>query len=86
MPAPTKSEATANTSPKTVPPSTGLSNVSAAQQRKIDLAIIKDLLVNVWPKGHKDIKIRVVLALVLLIAGKVFRSFCSFEDELYLDR
>ena len=76
-PGPTKTKDTVNASEKTVSSSTGLSNVSAAQQRKIDLAIIKDLLVNVWPKGHRDIKIRVVLALGLLVTGKVLQLSCS---------
>lgn len=48
-----------------------------AQQRKIDLKILGDLLINVWPKHRRDIKLRVVLALSLLLAGKV--SMGSFK-------
>jgi len=42
-----------------------------AQQRRIDFNILKDLLINVWPKHGRETKIRVVVALSLLIAGKV---------------
>lgn len=42
-----------------------------AQQRRIDFNILKDLLINVWPKHGRETKIRVVVALSLLVAGKV---------------
>lgn len=41
------------------------------EQRHRDWTIIKQLLPNVWPKGDINTKGRVVIALGLLIAGKV---------------
>ena len=40
-------------------------------QRQRDIAIIKQLLPNVWPKGDSSTKTRVILAVSLLVAGKV---------------
>ncbi|KZP00358.1 P-loop containing nucleoside triphosphate hydrolase protein [Calocera viscosa TUFC12733] len=45
--------------------------LSQADQRRSDWNIIKQLVVNVWPKGEWSVKARVVTAFVLLIAGKV---------------
>ena len=41
------------------------------QQRETDWSIIKKLLTHIWPKGDRGTKTRVVLALGLLIGGKV---------------
>lgn len=46
-------------------------HISQAEQRRVDWQIVKKLVVNVWPKGEWTIKTRVVLALSLLLAGKV---------------
>ncbi|KAF8342939.1 P-loop containing nucleoside triphosphate hydrolase protein [Cantharellus anzutake] len=67
------------------PSSPGSANLSPAQQRKVDMAIIKDLLANVWPKGHQDTKIRVVLALSLLIAGKLLNVQVPFLFKAIVD-
>lgn len=48
-----------------------------AQQRRMDFNILKDLLINVWPKHGRETKIRVVVALSLLIGGKVSWLICS---------
>ncbi|QRV89725.1 ABC transporter transmembrane region [Ceratobasidium sp. AG-Ba] len=46
-------------------------HISQAEQRRVDWQIVKKLIVNVWPQGEIGIKTRVVLALSLLLAGKV---------------
>ncbi|EJU05106.1 P-loop containing nucleoside triphosphate hydrolase protein [Dacryopinax primogenitus] len=46
-------------------------HLSQAEQRKSDWNILKQLAVNVWPKGEWDIKARVVAAFGLLIIGKI---------------
>ncbi|CAE6410527.1 unnamed protein product [Rhizoctonia solani] len=63
--------ANANSEPK--PPAAGetVIHISQAEQRRVDWQIVKRLVVNVWPKGEWTIKTRVVLALSLLLAGKV---------------
>lgn len=53
-----------NTAPKT----------TVKEQRQADWSIIKKLLQHVWPRGDGATKRRVVLALALLIGGKVSRS------------
>ncbi|CEL55394.1 Iron-sulfur clusters transporter ATM1, mitochondrial OS=Cryptococcus neoformans var, neoformans serotype D (strain JEC21 / ATCC MYA-565) GN=ATM1 PE=3 SV=1 [Rhizoctonia solani AG-1 IB] len=69
-PAPS-SPVNAKTEPK--PPAAGetVVHISQAEQRRVDWEIVKRLVVNVWPKGEWTIKTRVVLALSLLLAGKV---------------
>lgn len=53
--------------------------VSDKQQRLTDWAIIKRLAVNIWPKGETAIKVRVVAAISLLIAGKVSQRAWSTD-------
>ncbi|KAH7341792.1 P-loop containing nucleoside triphosphate hydrolase protein [Rhizoctonia solani] len=62
---------TAKSEPK--PPAAGetVVHISQAEQRRVDWEIVKRLVVNVWPKGEWTIRARVVLALSLLLAGKV---------------
>ena len=45
--------------------------VDTRTQRQKDYAIVKQLLPNIWPKGDSGTKTRVVLAVGLLVAGKV---------------
>jgi hypothetical protein len=45
--------------------------VSLQEQRAKDWSIIRKLLAHIWPKDDKGIKVRVVLAVALLIGGKV---------------
>ncbi|CCO28906.1 Iron-sulfur clusters transporter ATM1,mitochondrial [Rhizoctonia solani AG-1 IB] len=63
----------ANTKTEPKPPAAGetVVHISQAEQRRVDWEIVKRLVVNVWPKGEWTIKTRVVLALSLLLAGKV---------------
>ncbi|KAF9513843.1 hypothetical protein BS47DRAFT_1372460 [Hydnum rufescens UP504] len=58
---------------------------TAAEQRRVDWNIIKDLLVNVWPRGHRDIKVRVVIALSLLFAGKLMNVQVPFLFKSIVD-
>ncbi len=49
-----------------------ISKVSSQKQQTLtDWSIVKRLAVNIWPKGDNEVKIRVVAALTLLVAGKV---------------
>ncbi|KAF8666785.1 ABC transporter transmembrane region [Rhizoctonia solani] len=72
---PTSPKINVNTSAKSEPkaPAAGetVVHISQAEQRRVDWEIVKRLVVNVWPKGEWTIKTRVVLALSLLLAGKV---------------
>ncbi|KAH8118241.1 iron-sulfur clusters transporter ATM1 [Phellopilus nigrolimitatus] len=45
--------------------------ISQAQQRRNDWAIVKRLLVNIWPPGDWKVRSRVILGFGLLVAGKV---------------
>ncbi|EJD07002.1 iron-sulfur clusters transporter ATM1 [Fomitiporia mediterranea MF3/22] len=45
--------------------------LTVAQQRKKDWAIIKKLLVNIWPQGDWNVRSRVLFGFGLLVAGKV---------------
>lgn len=45
--------------------------VDTRTQRQKDYAIVKQLMPNIWPKGDNSTKTRVVLAVSLLVAGKV---------------
>lgn len=76
---PTSSQTRAQVQPKkTANDPLGLNNashISAKQQRDTDWTIVKKLIGHIWPKGDRGTKIRVVLALLLLIGGKVrFRN------------
>ena len=51
-------------------------HVTQAEQRRTDLKIVKQLLVNIWPKGQWDVKTRVVAAVGLLLVGKVRLEEC----------
>lgn len=101
-PAPAKSVVTpvAPSTPKNTPnPSSSSAPVDLggdtvhktnAEQRKADWRIVKNLIGTLWPKrGEKDawsVKSRVVIALGLLIGGKVIFYFSScywteYEDQ-----
>ena len=49
-------------------------------QRQKDWAIIKKLVPNIWPKDDWGTKSRVMIALGLLVGGKV--SCCRFKHDL----
>lgn len=46
-------------------------NKTAKEQRDTDWSIVRRLIGHIWPKGETGAKVRVVLALALLIGGKV---------------
>lgn len=48
-------------------------NPGGKEQRLQDVQIIKRLLPNIWPKGDVSTKTRVLIALSLLVGGKVGR-------------
>ncbi|CAE6526728.1 unnamed protein product [Rhizoctonia solani] len=64
---------TTPTTPTKPPPAAGetVVHISQAEQRRVDWEIVRRLIVNVWPKNEWTIRARVVLALSLLLAGKV---------------
>ena len=65
-------------------------NVTNKEQRKIDLAIMKEMLQYLWPKGEMGTKVRVATALSLLIAAKILNVnvpfyFKSIVDSMNID-
>ncbi|KEF53722.1 iron-sulfur clusters transporter atm1, mitochondrial [Exophiala aquamarina CBS 119918] len=64
--------------------------VSTKEQRKIDLAIMRDMVQYLWPKGELGTKIRVGAALGLLVSAKVLNVnvpfyFKSIVDSMNVD-
>lgn len=64
--------------------------VSNKEQRKVDLAIMKDMVQYLWPKGEIGTKIRVGAALGLLVSAKVLNVnvpfyFKSIVDSMNVD-
>lgn len=49
--------------------------VGRKEQRRKDWAIIRRLLVHIWPAGEWGVRGRVILGLILLLAGKVRLEF-----------
>ncbi|KAJ1030099.1 hypothetical protein NDA16_001012 [Ustilago loliicola] len=56
------------------------------EQRMVDWAIIKKLIQYVWPKGDLGTKQRVVLALALLVGGKLLNVQVPFFFKTIVDR
>ncbi|KAJ9476574.1 Iron-sulfur clusters transporter ATM1, mitochondrial [Pseudozyma hubeiensis] len=56
------------------------------EQRMVDWAIIKKLIQYVWPKGDFGTKQRVVLALALLIGGKLLNVQVPFFFKTIVDK
>lgn len=83
-----------NTPPKQSPPplqqpSQPLQSpeLSVRSQRRQDIEIVRKMLPNVWPKDDRGTKTRVVIALGLLVAGKLLNVqvpyyFKSIVDSL----
>ncbi|KAK0556228.1 Iron-sulfur clusters transporter atm1, mitochondrial [Tilletia horrida] len=55
------------------------------EQRDADWSIVKDLFVYIWPKNDRAIKIRVVIALALLIGGKLLNVQVPFFFKAIID-
>ena len=64
--------------------------VTNAEQRKVDLAIMKEMVQYLWPKGEFGTKLRVSSALALLVGAKVLNVevpfyFKSIVDSMNID-
>lgn len=59
--------------------------IDAKSQRRKDLQIIKQLIPNLWPKGDTSTKSRVVIALSLLVAGKLLNVQVPFYFKNIVD-
>lgn len=65
-------------------------NISNKEQRKIDFAIMKEMVKYLWPKGEFGTKVRVASALSLLVGAKVLNVnvpfyFKSIVDSMNID-
>ncbi|EPQ28958.1 uncharacterized protein PFL1_03248 [Pseudozyma flocculosa PF-1] len=56
------------------------------EQRRADWTIIKKLVQHIWPKGDLNTKQRVVLALSLLVAGKLLNVQVPFFFKTIVDK
>ena len=54
-------------------------DLSVSEQRKKDIAIVRRLMVNIWPPGDWNTKGRVILGFFFLVGGKV----CSVTRNLF---
>lgn len=59
--------------------------VSEKKQAVTDWRILKQLASNVWPKDNNKVKLRVVAALSLLVAGKVLNVQVPFFFKTIVD-
>lgn len=59
---------------------------SNKQQRETDWSIVKKLIGHIWPKGDRGTKIRVILALGLLIGGKLLNVQVPFFFKGIVDQ
>lgn len=64
--------------------------VSNKEQRKVDIAIMKDMVQYLWPKGDLGTKLRVGAALGLLVGAKILNVevpfyFKSIVDSMNID-
>ena len=81
------SETTRNpTNPTTIPET----NVSNKDQRRADLAILREMSKYLWPKDDPGAKLRVVIALTLLVGSKILNVqvpfyFKSIVDSMNID-
>ena len=80
-----KHSPTANQEPSSKQP-----DVSNKQQRKIDLAILREMAKYLWPKGEFGTKLRVSSALTLLVGAKILNVevpfyFKSIVDSMNID-
>ncbi|KAG8970233.1 Iron-sulfur clusters transporter atm1, mitochondrial [Tulasnella sp. 419] len=51
----------------------------------MDLQIVRQLLTHIWPKGQWDVKSRVILALALLVTGKLLNVQVPFLFKTVVD-
>ncbi|WRT69765.1 iron-sulfur clusters transporter ATM1, mitochondrial [Kwoniella shivajii] len=69
----------------TLNPDASPKDVSASSQDKTDWRIILKLAHNIWPKNNPKVKIRVMGALALLIAGKILNVQVPFFFKTIVD-
>jgi ABC transporter ATM len=55
-------------------------------QNKLDWKIFKDLSTYIWPKNDRGVKIRVVVALGLLVLGKLLNVQVPFFFKDIIDK
>lgn len=69
----------------TVNPDVASKAVSEKKQAVTDWRILRQLAANVWPKDNSKVKLRVVAALSLLVAGKVLNVQVPFFFKTIID-
>ncbi|KAF9919547.1 Iron-sulfur clusters transporter atm1, mitochondrial [Linnemannia zychae] len=57
-----------------------------AEQNRLDWQIFKDLSTYIWPKNDRGVKIRVVVALGLLVLGKILNVQVPFFFKEIIDK
>ncbi|CAK9784553.1 unnamed protein product [Cutaneotrichosporon oleaginosum] len=75
----------ATSSPPSINPDVASGKVSEKKQAVTDWRILRQLASNVWPKGNTKIKVRVITALTLLVAGKVLNVQVPFFFKTIID-
>ncbi|BEI97107.1 hypothetical protein CcaverHIS631_0206960 [Cutaneotrichosporon cavernicola] len=68
-----------------VNPDVATGKVSEKKQAITDWRILRQLATNVWPKGNNKVKVRVIAALTLLVAGKVLNVQVPFFFKAIVD-
>jgi len=71
--------------PITVPAPTDVDEVTAARERQSAVSIIQRVVPYLWPDGQTGIKVRVILALVMLILAKVVSVITPFFYKAAVD-
>jgi hypothetical protein len=61
-------------------------NLSKAEQRKVNWGILKTLVKYIWPKDNIGFRIRVVIALSLLVGAKVLNVQVPFFFKDIIDK
>lgn len=64
---------------------TGESNLTNQEQRRLDWMIMKDMLKYIWPKGKTGAKIRVLIAVALLVGAKLLNVQVPFFFKDIID-
>lgn len=82
--APAAAKASSPSAPS-INPDVATQKVSEKKQAATDWRILRQLAANVWPKGDTKIKVRVITALTLLVAGKVLNVQVPFFFKTIVD-
>ncbi|KAJ3219669.1 Iron-sulfur clusters transporter atm1, mitochondrial [Dinochytrium kinnereticum] len=89
----TRRHLSTKTGPQTTPTTAKLKDVTEVPKPKepaqgsnaADLRILLDMTKYIWPKGHYSIKARVLLAVSLLVGGKVLNVYVPFFFKHIVD-